>query len=421
MATNDSGGAPIGRIRPVILSGGSGTRLWPLSRQDWPKQLLPLTGERTLLQMTALRTGDTGRYANPVVVTHERYAQQVLGQLASVGIAPDRIILEPAARNTAPAIALAAFHADPSDVLVVMPSDHSIADVAAFQEALDKAVAFARHGWLITLGLTPTRAETGYGYIRRGGALDEGIWQVEKFVEKPAEALARAYLESGDYLWNGGIFVFTAASFLAELERTAPDVHAATKRAVEEATSSGAFLAPGAESFRSAPSISVDYAVLEKAERVAVVPVEMGWSDVGSWDALLELRAPDSEGNRLSGDVIISDVTGCAITAAGPVVAAFGVSDLTIVATGDTVLIMPAGRSDEIKAIVAQLEARNCTTLREWPAGPLGQLRRKSDKARLETQGVDGGQGVNGEEVVSRDGIVRPAPPAPRHLAPPES
>ncbi len=361
---NQQGGA----TRPVILSGGSGTRLWPLSRRDWPKQLLPLTGDNTLLQLTALRAGDPARFGDPIVVAGDRHAEEILVQLGEVGIRPSSIILEPAARNTAPAIALAALRAAPKDVLLVMPSDHMITDGAAFERAVDEAVGLARRGWLVTLGLTPTYPETGYGYIRRGAVLSEAAYEVAEFVEKPALTLAEAYLASGDYLWNGGIFLFTAERFLDELERSSPDILSQVRQAVAACTIRERFVEPEPMAFSRSPAISVDYAVMEKADRIAVVPVEMGWSDLGSWDALHALAPADEHGNRLSGEVVVSDTKGCSIRSAGPLVAAVGVDDLTIIATGDAVLVMPKGRSQEITKIIDQLKARQSAALEAWPA-----------------------------------------------------
>jgi mannose-1-phosphate guanylyltransferase/mannose-1-phosphate guanylyltransferase/mannose-6-phosphate isomerase len=358
------------RVRPVILSGGSGTRLWPLSRRDWPKQLIALTGDHSLLQLTALRTPPSDRFAAPIVVASERHADEIVAQLGEVGIAPDCVILEPAARNTAPAVALAAFAADPEEQLLVMPSDHRIADGDAFLRAIDQGAALARRGWMVTLGLAPTRPETGFGYIRVGAPLDGGARAVAEFVEKPERARAEAYCAAGDYLWNGGIFLFTAGRFLAELQRHARPILGNVRDSFAAAVRDGPWLRPDRTAFAGTPSVSIDFAVMEKVDRIAVVPVEMGWSDVGSWDALHECFPGDESGNRLNGDVIVADTSGCSIRSAGPIVAAVGVENLTIIATSDAVLVMPKGRSQDISGIIEQLRARQSATLDAWAGSP---------------------------------------------------
>ncbi len=351
------------RITPVILSGGSGTRLWPVSRTGKPKQLLSLTHAETMLQLTALRTADPARFAAPVVVGGAAHAGEIEAQLEAAGVAAGLLILEPAARNTAPAIALAAYALEPDALLLVMPSDHVIADVAAFLEAIAAARAAVEAGWLATFGIAPDRAEIGYGYIRRGAPLVPGVFRVDRFVEKPDRATAQAYLAEGDYAWNGGIFLFSAGSYIAALEAHAPGIADAARAAVAGGAREGARLHPDPLAFGRSPSDSIDYAVMEKAERVAVVPVEMGWSDVGSWDALHEIAVKDASDNAHHGEVVAIDTSGCLIRSEGPLVAAVGVRDLIVVATPDAVLILPRGSSQDVKRAIEQLKRDGHVTL----------------------------------------------------------
>jgi mannose-1-phosphate guanylyltransferase/mannose-1-phosphate guanylyltransferase/mannose-6-phosphate isomerase len=351
------------RITPVILSGGSGTRLWPLSRAGKPKQLLSLTHDETMLQLTARRTGDADRFHPPIVVANARHAAMIAEQLAAVGSAAATVILEPAARNTAPAIALAALHAAPDALLLVMPSDHVIADVDAFRAAVDAAVPLVEQGWLATFGITPDAPETGYGYIRSGEEIAQGVRRVERFVEKPDRATAEAYLAEGCYAWNGGIFLFRADAYLAALEMHAPAIAAAARAAMAAARIDGNEIRPDAAAFAASPDDSIDYAVMERAERVVVAPVEMGWSDVGSWDALHAIAEKDDADNVHHGEVIAIDTQGCLIRSDGPVVAAVGVSDLIVIATKDAVLILPRGSSQDVKRAIEALKRDGHVTL----------------------------------------------------------
>jgi mannose-1-phosphate guanylyltransferase len=342
------------RIIPVILSGGSGTRLWPMSREDQPKQFLALTGERTMFQLTLDRAGESARFAEPLIVANARHANLIEAQLGSTTAT---LILEPLARNTAPAIALAAIAANPADPLLVMPSDHVITDVPAFMAAIDAALPLVERGWLATFGITPDAPETGYGYIRTGEEAAPGAYRVDRFVEKPDAATAEAMLAQGGYIWNGGIFLFRADAYLRALAEFAPAMHDAARASMEAATRDGQRILPDADAFAASPSDSIDYAVMEKAERVAVVPVSMGWSDIGSWDALHTLNA-DANGDAHSGDIVALDTSGCLLSSDGIRIAAVGVSDLIVVASGDSVLIMPRGQSQDVKRIVAALKDR---------------------------------------------------------------
>jgi mannose-1-phosphate guanylyltransferase/mannose-1-phosphate guanylyltransferase/mannose-6-phosphate isomerase len=320
-------------IRPVILSGGAGTRLWPLSRADRPKQFLALAGDVSLLKATARRAAAWGA---PIVVAGREQALAVRAEV------PDaRLVLEPCARGTAAAIALAALAAAEGELLLVMPSDHHIEDEAAFRAAVATAVALARDGWLVTFGIAPDRAETGYGYIRRGEPLAAGAYRAARFAEKPDRATAEAWLAEGGWDWNAGIFLFAREALLGALSEHAPEVLAAVEG-----------------DFAAAPNASIDKAVMEKAAKVAIVPATMGWSDIGSWEALHALGPLDGDGNLLTGDVVAPDSRGCLVRSEGPVVVALGVEDLVIVATERAVLVVPRGESQRVREAIEALEAR---------------------------------------------------------------
>lgn len=342
-------------IVPVILSGGSGTRLWPMSRPEKPKQLLALTARETMLQLTAARAhGDA--FDAPIVVANAAHADEVEAQLAAADAGLRALILEPAGRNTAPAIALAALAADAAQPLLVMPSDHVIADRDAFHAAIHAALPLVEDGWLVTFGITPDAPETGYGYIQVGEPLRAGVHRVARFVEKPKREVAEAMLAAGDHAWNGGIFLFRADAFLAALETHAPAILAAARAAMQGARREGARVYPQADAFAASPSDSIDYAVMEKADRVAVVPVAMGWSDVGSWDALHAISAGDAGGNVIEGDVVAIDARDCLVRSDGVRIATVGVSDLIVVASGNDVLILPRGRSQDVKLLLEAMK-----------------------------------------------------------------
>ena len=342
-------------IVPVILSGGSGTRLWPMSTPARPKQFLPLTAEETMLQLTARRTaGD--RFGRPVIVAGARHADEIDAQLAAIGL-DALLVLEPLARNTAPAIALAALAVDaPETPLLVMPSDHVIADLPAFERAIHAALPLVEQGWLVTFGITPDAPETGYGYIRIGEALGEGVHRVDRFVEKPDRDVAEEMVAAGGYAWNGGIFLFRADAFLHALAAHAPAMLDAARRAMGASERHGHRILPDAGAFAASPSDSIDYAVMEKAERVAVVPVAMGWSDVGSWDALHAVSALDDGGNATRGAVTMLESSNCLVHTDRARVAMVGVDDLIVVASGDDILILPRGRSQEVKRLLEAMK-----------------------------------------------------------------
>ncbi len=350
------------KIHPVILSGGSGTRLWPLSRAAYPKQLMPLVSTGSLLQETVQRVGDRDRFAAPLLICNDEHRFMVAEQLHQDGIVPDRIVLEPIARNTAPAAAAAAVLLaadDPDALMLLLPSDHHIGDPARFLAAVDTAAAAARQGALVTFGMAAERPETGYGYIRRGGALAgvTGCFQVDRFVEKPDLATARSYVADGHFAWNSGMFLFKAAQLIAELERHAPAVIAAARAAVAKAVSDLDFVRLDADAFATAPSISIDYAVMEKTDHAAVVPAEMGWTDVGSWGALWDIAARDGDGNTLIGDVIATDSRNSYVRGDGRLIAVVGVEDLIIVDTADALLVAPRAKAQDVKAVVERLKA----------------------------------------------------------------
>jgi mannose-1-phosphate guanylyltransferase len=339
------------KIIPVILSGGGGTRLWPMSTPAQPKQFLALTGEDTMFQMTVARTLDPARFGAPIVVANAAHADMVEAQLGTIAAT---LLLEPCARNTAPAIALAALAAPhPSAPLLVMPSDHVILDLKAFQSAIDAALPLVEQGWLATFGITPTGPETGYGYIQAGEPLAAGVQRVARFVEKPDAARAAEMVARGDYVWNGGIFLFRADLFLAALALHAPEMLAAAQAAMAGARSEGLRVYPDEAAFAASPADSIDYAVMEKAERVAVVPVAMGWSDVGSWDALYDIDSAATVGAH----VMEIDTARSLIRSDGIRIRAVGVEDLIVVASGNDILIVPRGKSQDVKKIVEALKA----------------------------------------------------------------
>ncbi|MBE7210639.1 MAG: mannose-1-phosphate guanylyltransferase/mannose-6-phosphate isomerase [Gluconacetobacter diazotrophicus] len=351
--------APPAPVIPVILSGGSGSRLWPVSRASFPKQLWPLISERTMLQETALR----GRgLAAPVVVCNHEHRFLIAEQLRDAGIAGARIVLEPVGRNSAPAIAAAALlvaEQDPDAVLWVMAADGAIGRPDALAAAVAQAVGAARDGRIVTFGMRPTRPETGYGYIETGAALPghPGVHALSRFVEKPDAAAAAAMLARGGFLWNSGMFVFTAATLLAELRAHAPAVLDAVGRAVDGRRTDLDFIRLDAEAFAGAPDISVDYAVAERTAHAAVVPADLGWSDVGSWDALWEISAKDAAGNVAVGDVFLEHASGCYVRSDGIVTAVTGLSDAVVVVTEDAVLVTHRDRAQDVKRVVERLTA----------------------------------------------------------------
>jgi len=347
-------------IHPIILSGGTGSRLWPLSRSLFPKQLLALAGERSLIQDTVLRAAGTG-FGAPIIICNTEHRFLIAEQLRETGVAPEAIVLEPQGRNTAPAAAIAALmiaQKDPQGLMLLMPADHIVRNRAAFLEAVASAAAAARQGRLVTFGITPDSPETGYGYIRRGAPLKDlaNSFAVERFVEKPDAATAAGYVSSGDYDWNSGLFLFKASAFLDELQRLEPELLAQCREAVSKGAKDLDFFRLDNASFAKAKAISIDYAVMERTDKAAVVPVEMGWSDIGSWEALWTAAARDDQGNATKGDVLHHGARNSYLRSEGPLVAAVGVEDIVVVATQDAVLVSHKSASQDVKRIVEQLE-----------------------------------------------------------------
>lgn len=349
-------------ITPVILSGGHGTRMWPLSRSSMPKQFLALCGEQTLLQQTVLRAGGVANACAPIIISNSEQRFLVAEQLREVGVTPSEIVLEPVGRNTAPAVAVAALLAaktNPDALLLVLPSDHVIQNVPHFQTLVHAAAQLAEQNHLVTFGIQPTEPHTGYGYILRGATLNPGCFQVDAFVEKPNAQRAAEYLATGQYYWNSGMFLFKAAVYLQELASLHPDILAQVQLATERAQKDLDFLRLDPESFAACSSESIDYAVMEKTQAAAVVEaIDLGWSDIGSWTALAEVSPQDAAGNNLVGDVLVEDVADCYIRAESHMVAALGVSGLVIVDTPDAVLVVRKDRVQDVKKIVDRLNAQ---------------------------------------------------------------
>ena len=359
-------------IRPVILSGGSGTRMWPVSRRPSPKQFHPLVSENSMLQDAVLRMRDgKGVFGAPILLANKAHRGLIADQLRAIDVDPALVILEPSPRNTAPAIAalaVAAERENSGEILVILPADHAIADAGAFRETLARGAPAADAGAIVTFGVEPTRAETGYGYIRAGGVLSEALGgdvrKVSAFVEKPDLETAEKYLASGDYFWNAGIFMFRSDVMIDEMRRLCPDILKAAETAVQRAEKDSAELRLDAAAFSEAPEDSIDYAVMEHTDKAAVAPMSVGWSDIGSWAALWEISDRDDQGNASTGeDALLLDCSNTLVVADGPRVAAIGVDDLVVVATADGVLVAPRDRSQDVKKVVARLKERGLREL----------------------------------------------------------
>ncbi len=345
-------------LTPVLLSGGVGSRLWPVSRETHPKQFLPLASELSMLQETLRRTSGLEE-GPPLVVCNEEHRFMVAEQLREVNIKACALILEPQGRNTAPAVALAAIQAlkaDPEALLLVLPADHLIQDVGAFARAVGRAVPLAAQGRLMTFGVVPSSPETGYGYIKCGAALDAELYDLERFVEKPDAATAQAYLDSGNYLWNSGMFLLRAATYLEQLGVHAPAILGHCREAMAGAIADMDFVRPAAGAFLDCPSDSIDYAVMEKTDLGGVVSLDCGWSDVGAWSALWDVAERDSSGNACKGDVMLEGCSDSYFRSESRLLAGIGVSDLVVVETADAVLVADRARVQDVKLIVNRLK-----------------------------------------------------------------
>ena len=374
------------KILPVILSGGSGTRLWPLSRELYPKQLLPLVDEKTMIQNTVTRLDGIADLGPPLIVCNESHRFMVSEQMRLINIRPSAVVLEPVGRNTAPAVAIAALQAikggaDP--VLLVLPADHVIKDLAAFHSAVDEGARLADGGSLITFGIVPDKPETGYGYIKKGKQIkvkaevkEKGkvqrakdtlitnhsslitAFDVDRFEEKPDKAKAKKFISSGEYLWNSGMFMFRASRYLEELRRFAPDILLSCRKTFKGAVRDLDFTRLDPDAFAGCRSDSIDYAVMEKTDSAVVIPLDAGWNDIGSWSALWEVLEKDKDGNAVAGDVITKDVSNSFIYAGSRLVAAIGVKDHIIIETADAVLVVDKDKAQKVKDIVADLKSQ---------------------------------------------------------------
>lgn len=386
-------------VHPVILSGGAGSRLWPLSRSLFPKQLLALAGEHSLIQDTVRRVQGPG-FGPALVICNVEHRFLIAEQMREAAIKPETIVLEPAGRNTAPAAAIAALmvaEKDPQGVMLLMPADHIVRNGTAFREAVDRAVAAAGRDYLVTFAIRPDSPETGYGYIRRGTAIGglANTFAVARFVEKPDAATAAGYVESGEYGWNSGMFVFKASLFLAEMERLEPELLAQCRAAYQKGKKDLDFFRLEEASFAKAKSISIDYAVMERTDKAAMVPVEMGWSDIGSWESLWTASERDSSGNAVKGDVLQHGTRNSYLRSEGPLVAAVGLEDVVVVATTDAVLVSHKSAAQDVKRIVEQLDAQG----RE-----LHTTHRKVFRPWGSYEGIDNGDGFQVKHIIVNPG-----------------
>jgi mannose-1-phosphate guanylyltransferase/mannose-6-phosphate isomerase len=413
---------------PVLLSGGSGTRLWPLSRETYPKQLLPLLGDKTLLQQTALRVTDRSIFARIIMVGNIEHRFIISEQLRAVGVTDPMTILEPVGRNTAPAIATAALVAsesDPDAIMLVMPVDHLVRDAGAFRQTVHAGMTAADDDQLVLFGIPPTGPATGYRYVRVGSELPiaSGVHRTERFVEKPTPEAAQQFCAAGDFLWNSGIFLLPAKALLKEMERFAPGILAAARAALMNGARDPDFLRLAEEPFSSCEAKSIDYAVMEKTDKSVVVPAKFDWNDVGSWSSLWDVGEKDSSENVAIGDVIAEDSTGCYLHSDGPLVAALGVDDLVITAMPDVVLVSTRNRVHDVKKLVERLKSNGHHAATQTPCvrRPWGYYQPIHNGERFQVKRITVNPGaklslqkhfhraehwivVNGTALVTRDG-----------------
>ncbi|MBS0211964.1 MAG: mannose-1-phosphate guanylyltransferase/mannose-6-phosphate isomerase [Proteobacteria bacterium] len=384
------------KLKVVLLSGGSGTRLWPLSREAYPKQFLPLVGEHSLLQATWLRVRDLPGVGAPLVVANEEHRFIVAEQLQALGAKAQALILEPVGRNTAPAIAVAAMQAmaDGTDpVLLVLPSDHVIADEAAFRAAVMQALPTAEAGGLVTFGIVPRAPETGYGYIKASPG--EGMRPIERFVEKPDQATAQGYLASGDYFWNSGMFLLRASRYLEELGARSPGMLEGCQKALAAARTDLDFLRLDREAFAACPADSIDYAVMEKTERGFVLPIDVGWNDVGSWSSLADVSEHDAHGNARRGDVVAIDTRNTLAWGERRLLALIGLEDMVVVDTDDALLVARRDRVQDVKQVVDRLKREDRTHAR---------LHRKVFRPWGSYDGIENGPGFQVKRIAVKPG-----------------
>lgn len=348
------------RYYPVILTGGAGSRLWPISREFYPKPLLPIYGEQTLLQDTAVRLNPVINVGDPLFVCNEEHRFLLAEQVRALGKEPEAILLEPEGRNTAPALTIAALYLvdkEADAVMVVMPADHVIPDQESFSAAVEQGGKLAEQGYLVTFGVVADRPETGYGYIRRGNQIgSSGVYRVDRFVEKPDQSTAQGYIDAGDYYWNSGIFLLRADRWLEEIGKFQPEMLAACKRAMSESSRDSDFVRVDKEAFLASPSDSIDYAVMEKTDRAAVVPLQTAWSDVGSFSSIWEISERDELGNVVRGDVLMHDTKDSLFMAENRCIAGVGLEGMIVVETADAVLVADMNKCQDVKAIVSQLK-----------------------------------------------------------------